>query len=413
MKKTLIYQIYLVFKSFFYYSLFVEKGGQGKIKVLVVNHYFDQDILALVRGSVNIEYIIITPEIFQPIRNIYPDIVKKGQIEYNHDSFERQRRWAYRFSSLLFRWLKFLYGIDLLVSPSDIFYWLREFIRFSKKQNISTIIIDKEGIISPYYFENHSKKIKKNFPLISDKILVWSSRQKRFWIECGTEPSKIEVLGQLRSDLFINQLKEKKNDYILFFTYFTDAYIPEELQQGGLSWNTLRAETHEVLKHIAEENKQVDILVKCHPQQRDVETIRNEFSQYKNVKVLTGAKSTYELMLNASLIIGFQSTAMIEACLLNKPTIYTFWTESVRSFEDGILPFHQFKSFTLAKSSEELYLYINSFIHDNKLAGIIEGQANDTESMGSVIDYYLFKPNGKVGSRVNEYIENFVLYEQY
>lgn len=401
MKENLLYDIYLILKSFFFYTFQVRIEGKGSKRILVINHYFDQDISSIVRSSDCLKYIIVKPEIFQPIRNIYPEIVHRGNIEYDHPSLEDKRKWARHFSFFLFKWMKWIYKFELIITPSDIFFWLREFIIISKQNKISTIVIDKEGVISPYYFEHHSAKIKNNFPLISDRIIVWSNRQKNFWIKCGAEESRIKIIGQPRSDLLLKKNDTHQNEnYILFLTYFENAYVPKEIEEKGISWSQLRAETHEILKEIALLFADQKIIIKCHPQQRDIKEIKKEFLNYRNIHVETGTQKTDMLLINAGLVVGFQSTALIESILLKKNTIYTFWTKSVEDFKDGILPFHKFKSFLIAHSKQELLsllsMYCNKTLSSNRFF--------DEE----LIHYYLNLPDGSVGLRINKYLKDYL-----
>ena len=64
-------------------------------------------------------------------------------------------------------------------------------------------MIDKEGTISPYFFDYYANEIKSKYPLLSQKILVWSERQKLFWKKTGVEEHKIKVVGQPRSDFCV------------------------------------------------------------------------------------------------------------------------------------------------------------------------------------------------------------------
>ncbi|MFP8487469.1 hypothetical protein ACKGJO_00070 [Gracilimonas sp. Q87] len=394
--------IYNILKSFIYYPFTTYKQGDSGKVVIIINHYFDQDIKAILEANkllAKFKLVVLDPSIFQPIRIIYPSSVRKGEIPYMHKSFDKERRWSRKFSSYLFRWLKFIYDIEIIISPSDIFYWYREFVLIANKEDIVTIVIDKEGIITPLYFEDHSKKIKNRYPLISNKIIVWSDRQKQFWIKAGTKEDKIQVIGQPRSDILLNR-KESHSKYeksILFFTYFEDAYIPDKFKDI-ISWKKIREETHQAIKEIADKYTEKTFIIKCHPQQQDIDVIENYFSNNKNILVEKGAKNVDKILMKAELVIGFQTTALIEAVLLDKPVVYTCWSEDYEKFKESLLPFHEFDVFVKAQSKNKLKSIVESFI-DNDYEHVV-----NSDSKHKLLDYYLNNPSGDTSERIINYI---------
>jgi hypothetical protein len=86
------------------------------------------------------------------------------------------------FCEKLFLKLRKNYEFDCIVTPSDSFFWLREFIVVAESHGVFTIVADKEGIVSPYDYLTAPSRIKTYYHPISKHFFVWSERQKTFWI---------------------------------------------------------------------------------------------------------------------------------------------------------------------------------------------------------------------------------------
>lgn len=405
--------IYHYFKSLSYLISLFKKRNKNKKAVLVINHFFDQDIesLKLYEKDSDLRFIVVDPKrLFAPIISLFPMEIRRAQIPYTIDSQERNRSISRLISVCLFALLQKATDFKLIVTPSDLYYWLREFVGVSREKGVNTIVLDKEGIISPHYFEYHSKKIKNLFPPISDQFIVWSDRQKAFWRKVGVLDDKIEVIGQPRSDLLfklekssLNVFESESNPLIVFFTYFTNAYIPPELErEKGLSWKDLRHSTHTQIRKLADKYSNVNIVVKCHPQQLDSDEIKEFFRGKSNIKVLLGAKSSNQLLINADLVIGFQSTSMIESVLLGKPTIYTFYSKDVEEFQEGILPFHKYNAFEVVRSERELYEKVSFYINNNF------DYKPDKHARQELLNTYLKQVDGQVGKKVIKFLEEYI-----
>jgi len=387
----------------------IRLDGKNKIPILAINHHFDQDLKALEQVSLyNISLIKIEPnKYFSSIIILFSEDFKKGKYKYDDPLFEESRKISNWRSKIIYKFLKKNFHYKAIITPADTYFWLREFISIAKADGIVTFVIDKEGTIAPYYFDYGSNYLKEYFPFISDQLIVWSESQKHYWQASGISEDRIKVIGQPRCDLLFRQKKEpiegiqNNNSIILFFTYDLKAYIPvpnTELDICEDDWFELRSETHEIIKELARENRNINFIVKCHPQQRDFLDIVSEFIDYKNVWVLNGAKISNNLLLNSDLVIGFQTTALIESVLLKKPTIYTFWTDIVLKYQSGILPFHEYDSFLIVKSKTELKHTINQMIKSNFNHNIIEIDRK------KLLNKYLNNPDGHVSEKIIHFI---------
>jgi hypothetical protein len=62
-----------------------------------------------------------------------------------------------------------------------------------------------------------------------------------------------------------------------------------------------------------------------------------------------------QYIVNADIVVGFQTTALLEALGARRPTIYTWWTPPTSDYEDSLVPFHQEdEALTVVRSPEAL-----------------------------------------------------------
>jgi hypothetical protein len=345
----------------------VRRPPPGKPALLLLNHVFDQDIEALERAN---HWFTFVPMDAQVLRDaggaVFPPTVESYSVFNAPEMAERRARYRRamdRFSDRLIT-----LGIRAVVAPSDNFFYVRELIPSLRAKGIPYFVVDKEGTICPAYFTHFADYIRQQCPLIADHILVWSERQKQFWLRAGASTERITVTGQPRSDFWKQPERWRTRDQlgitglrssapmVLFFTYDPWAYTPEYMvERGEMHWDTLRADTHAAIYTFAERHPEVDVVIKAHPQQTDRPTLEAEWRKHRlpNVHLAFGATSSNHLIVNATVVVGFQSTALIEAMLTDKPILYTFWDEAVRWAND-LIPFHETAGVTTVHSPTEL-----------------------------------------------------------
>jgi hypothetical protein len=200
--------------------------------------------------------------------------------------------------------------------------------------------VQKETTISPYTMQVHSKTIGTHYPFVSDYMTVCSARQKQFWTNAGAPADKIEITGQPRFDFYhqpdrwqpleaLGTPKLPGRKRILMLSYMLGAYIPiADFESGKLSWAPLRNQTEDVLLELVQRGD-YQLLVKPHPQQAlaDVAAIEKKLARASRVAgdalLVPASADTRHLLAAADVIVGFQTTALLEALLLDRNVIYT------------------------------------------------------------------------------------------
>ena len=403
--------IYLQFRYRRYLKVLQRQKPEGNgIRILIINHHFDQDIQAFIKGSGDrCSFFVIDcmPFFNQALLFFRTDKERDGIIPYTRLPSKITQGYR-KVAQRLFADLYAIFPFQAIVMPSDSFWWVREFLEVAVVNGIPRIVVDKEGIISPYYYEMHSRQIKERYPFISDYLLVWSERQKNYWLKAGAPAECIKVLGQPRSDFFFKKERwlsreklglDEERRVLLFFTFDVDAYIhifpSEEIRRESLSWQPLRNEINTVLIEFAKRHGDVDVVIKVHPQQSDIEHVRAFFDiGLPNIKIMEGAFVSNHLLVNADLVVGFQTTALIEAMLTSKPVIYAAWGNTEQKLRDHLIPFHLCRGLQKADSKEMFDHILESWSRGACVGGDIDQRKDFT-------DQYL-NADGHVCERLSE-----------
>lgn len=390
--------------------------------ILAINHHYDQDLDMLEAGfddELKIVRINPMPTFNRALLYFKNNDERDGFIPYSKLDKVVLKNYN-KICKSIFKDLHQITKFKILLMPSDSFWWIREFVSVCKENNIPTIVLDKEGTITPHDFEVHSQQIRERFPFISDHLLVWTERQKEFWIKSGCPKEKIKIVGQPRSDFYFKPALWKSkseleiSDYksiILFFTFDLDAYIsafpPEEIKRNNLSWKKLRDDINSIILELARNYVDNIFLIKTHPQQSDIEYLKSFFksANLPNIRLIEGAAISNQLIINSDIIIGFQTTALIESMLTNKHIIYTQWGETEKKIRADLIPFHESNALIIADSQDNFKSILTSLL-DNKIPN-----NNSFGDQRTIFSNYWLNADGKVAARVKEFLKETITYE--
>jgi hypothetical protein len=316
------------------------------LRVLALDHFFDQDLRALEACS-NLE-IRRFPyrRLRRPAMRMMGKQVAHGLHAYNDAGGGHARG---RYAVWLAREVRRLYlerSFDVIVLPSDAFFFVRTLPAAAHRLGIPVVVVQKETTVSQATMETFSKEVAAEAPFISDFMTVCSDRQREFWTRAGADPERIAVTGQPRFDIYASspQKPPTVRRRVLFLTYALDAYVPGAGRGMGLrTWETLREATEEGLVALARAGTH-DIVVKCHPQQD-----RRGMAQHlaglagaawkRNVSLAGQDDDTRELIIDSEIVVGFQTTALYEAVAARRSVIYAAWGAAYERYREGLVAF--------------------------------------------------------------------------
>ena len=353
--------------------------GDG-INIVVLNHAWDQDIDAMCRGGDGHESIweLNAGSVFRIVHTIVPKEISDLNIPNEDPRIAPHiARFTDKFIRPLADFLIESTRIDVFVVPGDVFFWVRPLIGVLKERGIPTIVQDKEGTISPSpIMDEHAAFISTRYPRIAERYYYWSRAHREFGLKLGVKPEAAFISGQPRSDFFFHPNRwipraalgiPDKAKFILFYTYASDTYLsnntdPDEKMLE--TWLPLRRATMDVLRDVVTADPSTYLVIKAHPQQADLWRAVDEWKErgIPRSEFATGAHSSNALAAQADIIIGFQTTAMIEAMTMAKPVIYTGWGDDHKKESDNLIPIHKSGGCDLPTSAEDFRRVLTSYL---------------------------------------------------
>jgi hypothetical protein len=327
------------------------------VKILIIDHLFGQDIEALLQAQHGHEVLVMSFEtIANAAHQIFPDEVFCGLAVYHEPRFAEHRKHWTAVSREILHALRRQFPYECLVAPSDTIFYLRDLMAHGQAEGIPTIVLQKETTISPWTMDTFALDVKRYYPSIAELMVVCSERHKEFWNRTGRNPTTTTVRGQPRFDHYRHPERwknlesmgirvDRSKPTILFLSYDLFAYSTETDENCNVvsMWNELRTETELALSSLAHEG--YNVLVKPHPQQQAAED-EKRFQAYAGkewkhrVQLLSPGVDIRHLMVNIDIAVGFQTTALLEAMIAQKPIVYTHWTDAVYRAAPGLIPYH-------------------------------------------------------------------------
>jgi len=317
------------------------------VKLLALDHYSLPDLQSLrdaAGGQAQIRalpYEFLSWEALQ----IFPPAVSTRLEAFASPEYEVYRaRYATRLNEILEeQFVKEQF--DAFVAPSDIFYYIRAAREACHRLGVPFFVVEKETTLTEHDFRTLPRKLHLSVPPVADRRTVCSERMRDLWVRSGADPQRVTVTGQPRFDYYAHPERwpgtapfGDGGPVVLFLSYLPHAYQPE----SGETWETLHKQSEEALWELATRGWRV--LVKPHPQQ-DFETehrrMRREGGSLvgERVFLLQANSDVRPLIATSDVVLGFQTTALFEAMIAEKPVVFTGWDEVSQRASDELIRF--------------------------------------------------------------------------
>jgi hypothetical protein len=324
------------------------------VRFLVLDHHFSQDIEALRRAAGDELQLEVMP--YDLLRSealrVLPEEVGSGLEAYARPDLAGARR---RYAAILREILEDRFTsspFDAVLLPSDTFFYVRSALGPVHALGVPLLVAQKETTISEQTMSEHADQVRRFSPPLADRMSVCSERHKRFWVRAGCSEERVVVTGQPRFDFYSNPsqwpaevIPGGDGPSVLFLSYALDAYHPAE-GGGPRGWSALHAQTEQGLHELARRGWRV--IIKPHPQQPlDVQRQwRTDAGDLwgRGVFTVDAQADVRPLIVAADVVVGFQSTALLEAMLVGRPVLYTAWDRTAAALGDQLIPFHRWES---------------------------------------------------------------------
>jgi hypothetical protein len=116
-----------------------------------------------------------------------------------------------------------------------------------------------------------------------------------------------------------------------------------------------------------------------------------------NCNELDGRYSSNDLLNNADIILGFQTSGMKEAMFTRMPVVYGAWGDFFEEIKDTLLPLHNTSALIFAQNKHEMFTRLSMLVEN-------PDSWQPTENIQSVRDIlrdaYFTKADGNVSRRL-------------
>ena len=117
--------------------------------------------------------------------------------------------------------------------------------------------------------------------------------------------------------------------------------------------------------------------------------------------------SSYDLIRNSELTVGFQTSGIIEAMNINKPIFYIAWGKLYDDIKKTLLPLEDENCLTVCSSKDSFFKNLAEFIESFENSTLNNQQINEQrKSRNDLIDKYFANSDGLVCKRLANIIYN-------
>ncbi|HEY8584264.1 MAG TPA: hypothetical protein VIL49_15010, partial [Capillimicrobium sp.] len=385
------------------------------MRLLCVDHFFEQDIDALRHDATGSRrcWTVAYERFYDAAAAVFDDDVFVGIEEYFRPEHAAARD---RYAAIAREQVAELYAeyrFDALLIPSDTFFWVRALVTACQGLGLPVVCLQKEAVIPPGWLEGPAREWGQISPFIADHMLVSSEHHRTFWLNGGVAADIVEVTGQPRFDIY--RRPERRRSWaevgvdvpagrptILFLTYDANAYLPIIDRTGLAPWAQMRAETEAVLLELAAAGE-ATVLIKGHPQwSEDQSAHLAQLGSNPGVLILDPQGDVRQYVLNADVVLGFQTTALFESLAAGRPTFYTWWSPATQEYAADLIPFHEAdEALTVARSPQALRNALRDRLAD-------PSAGPDPTAASALVETYLGRVDGAAGERCWTAIERIV-----
>lgn len=335
------------------------------------------DIEAMAKYSNQINYIVVQSSFLREIfKNFFgSDIYQNKNLhtDYHTDmnSFPLEKKNQYRkFLSDTFIFFEKLVKYDGFICSNYVYSYLQELGAFAISEGKTYVVLYKEGLVSKRFINNFIKRYT-NQKFIGTLLLTYNEFIKKAFIESnidGFNKDNVVSVGMPRLDSY-NDLKIR-NNHIAFFSFYPEdkfSYL-EDKPFFNLDFknkiNDISKNFHIYAIKYANKNPDKNLIIKTKFPKRYTDYIykiikENNLILSSNISI-TNDQDTVFLIKNASAVLGYNSTTLTEALVLDKTIIIPDFS-SIISKENDIDYFVNYQNVAKTVSSySDLHLSLSS-----------------------------------------------------
>jgi hypothetical protein len=333
------------------------KAAEPRTIVILPKEGFTEDMLTAFAGADAVKLVglprIIVKALASPFLPYFIDDNNYASCGAEYDAAKLRYR---RFVAALLKALRRFMRIDAVISGNFSYASERELASAMEQTGVPFIALHKENLKTPGrvdFFERVYRERRGAFT--GRKILVYNEIERDLQIRAGVAAaSRITIVGMPRLDRMHAWRRahagEAPRNRILFFVFSSATGMPrvvrkaetpgqvwfeepEESDDGDISLAELSEGTCRMLLQVARDNPDIEIVVKSKGRRRDLKQTAALFGASReeelppNMRMVHGG-DILQLVAAASVVCGFNSTALLEAAAAGKPVVMPWFAEA-------------------------------------------------------------------------------------
>jgi len=380
----------------------------SKKKVIILSRAGgNEDVQNALKNAIKpCSYYLFPRSLVKHIFSIYLDGLVSDADYRNTTSDIKNKKLLYKnhLSRVLF-WFKKLFGLDAFIEFNITYYPEKELAEASKLNEINFITLHKECLRSEESARLWMNSLKEMHPKFHiDAIGVYNKVTKDAILGAGlSDQSRITVTGCSRMDLSHKQRLHRKNpkkSKLVYFMIQDTAGINNKnhLDNSTEDFNALAKKVTQILINIAHKVPNIEFVFKTKIGFTDVQKDLLLGDMPSNIKMVYDGMG-HNLLLDASVVVGFNTTAVYEAiasgCQVVSPELFSEVPDSLKDFV-----FYLGDSAYLPRNSNEFQDIVLNLMEKNKFNKSL------SSSKQKLLDGVFGNSDGNSGKRTMELIED-------
>ena len=307
-------------------------------------------------------------------------------------------------SKVLF-WFKKLFGLDAFIEFNITYHPEKELAEASKLNEINFITLHKECLMTEESAKLCMSTLKeRHLKFHIDRIGVYNKVTKDTILGAGlSDQSRIIVTGCSRMDLSHKQRLHRKNpkkSKLVYFMIQNTAGITQKQGRDGSieTFEQLAKIVTQSLVKIAHEEPNMEFVFKTKIGYSDMQKDLLSDDIPSNIKMVYDGTG-HNLLLDASVVVGFNTTAVFEAiasgCQVVSPELFSEVPDSLKDFV-----FYLGDSAYLPRNSNEFQNIVSDLLEKNKFNKSL------SSSKKKLLDDVFGNSDGNAGKRTMNLIED-------
>ena len=263
------------------------------------------------------------------------------------------------------------YNCNNILIPKCNDDWAIDYIKSCEFDDFKVFIDDREGASTPKRNQIMPQRLK-SIDLKFELMTTQNAIHKKVFVDSGFDERKIIINGAVQTDYWFKPKiwkdlyktgigLDKNKVKILFFSFGPRTYIYFYYGNEKRTWAPLSRDIHDVISEILiKYGNKIQIIYKFsgkvkRDSSEDLKRFRLQNKRFIDDKslIFLGANfSSMDLIRHCQIIIGFQTTGMIEAMNTNSQIIYTAWGDLFQDIESTLLPLSNPKCLDICNSKQ-------------------------------------------------------------